>query len=146
MTKIVMRRRTVPNIGELRTPAWLCTTVERPDADVSTIKERPGVFPCHARVRNMRPDQIMDFLAVFSTQDKPPSHEITIRYPPDVKVDIHHWIYTDEGDAQVWYKVQSVEGHAQRFLFLNCSIDTINDVRTDPATQRPPPAWETPEV
>lgn len=148
MPRINLRRHSQPAIGEMRDLVWVCTTVERPDDDVSTIKTRPGVFQCHARIRNMRPDQIMDYLAVFGTQDKPPSIEITIRYPPDVKVDLNHWVYRETGDATTWYKVRSVEdlGNVQRFLILNCSIDVVNDVRTDPATQRPPPVWETPTM
>jgi len=144
MARIILRRRTVPTIGQLRDLVWICTTVERPDADVSTIKERPGVFQAHARIHNLRPDQIMDYMAVFGSQEKPPSVEIAIRYPPDVKVDLHHWVYRQTGDALIWYRVQTVEdvGGVQRWLFLDCSIDTINDLRTDPVTQRPPPVWE----
>src|ERR1700745_1952364 len=38
------------------------------------------------------------------------------------------------GDAKIWYKVRSVEdlGNVQRFLVLNCNIDTVNDARNDP--------------
>jgi len=148
MSRIVLRRRTVPEIGQLRDLVWVCTTTERPDDDVSTIKERPGVFMCHARIRNLRPDQIMDYLAVFGTQGKPPTIEIAIRFPLDVKIDLHHWVYRKTGDARIWYKVRSVEdiGGAQRFLFLDCSIDVVNDIRSDPATQESPPVWETPEA
>lgn len=145
MAKINLRRRSVPSIGALRDIVWICTTIERPDEDVSTIKERPGVFRCHARIRTMRPDQIMDFMAVFGTQDRA-TVEITIRYPPDTKIDLNHWVYRETGDAKIWYKVRSVEdlGGVHLFLLLNCSIDTLNDRRSDPATQRPPPSWEEP--
>jgi len=148
MPKIILRRRTVPNIGELRDFVWVCTTTERPDDDVSTIRKRPGVFGCHARIRNLKPDQIMDYVAVFGTEVKPPTIEITIRYPPDAKIDVRHWVYRKTGDARIWYKVRTVEdaGGVQRFLFLDCSIDTVFDVRSDPATQALPPMWEDPEV
>jgi len=148
MPKIVLRRRSAPEIGEMRDIVWVCTTVERPDDDVSTIKRRPGVFECHARIRSLRPDQIMDYQAVFGTEGKPPTKEITIRYPPDARVDVNHWVYQKTGDARIWYKVRTVEdvGNVQRFLFLDCSIDTVFDDRTDPATQQNPPVWETPEA
>jgi len=147
MSGISLRRRTVPDIGEMRDLVWVCTTTERPDDDVSTIKERRGVFACHARIRNLRADQIMDYQAVFGTEARP-TIEITIRNPPDVKVDLNHWVYRKTGDARIWYKVRSVEdvGGAQRFLFLDCSIDKVFNERTDPATQQSPPVWETPEV
>jgi len=146
MPRVTLRRRGIPEVSELRDIVWICTTTERPDDDVSTIKERPGVFEAHARIRNLRPDQILDYMAVFGTQDKPPSVEIAIRYPPDVKIDLHHWVYRETGDTPAWYRVRSVEdiSNAQRWLFLNCSLDTIKDVRTDPVTQQPPPVWETP--
>lgn len=145
MAKINLRRRSVPTIGALRDLVWVCTTVERPDEDVSTLKTRPGVFHCHARIRNMRPDQIMDYIAVFGSEDRP-TIEVCIRYPPDVKVDLNHWVYRETGDARIWYKVRSVEdlGDVHRFLLLNCSIDWVNDARSDPATQQPPPTWEVP--
>jgi hypothetical protein len=145
---ISLRRRTVPAIGEMRDLVWVCTTTERPDDDVSTIKERPGVFRCNARIRNLRADQILDYQAVFGSQDKPPTIEITIRYPPDVKVDLNHWVYRESSDAQTWYKVRNVwdVGNVQRFLFLDCSIDTVNDIRTDVATQQRAPVWETPSM
>ena len=146
MARINLRRHTVPTVGELRDLVWVCTTLERPDADVSTIKRRPGVFRAHARIRNIRPDEIMDYQAVFGTEDKPPTIEITIRYPPDVKVDLNHWVYRETGDAKIWYKVRRVEdvGNAGLFLFLYCSIDQVNDRRSDPATQQSPPHWEDP--
>ena len=52
------------------------------------------------------------------------------------------------GDAKIWYKVRSVEdlGNVQRFLVLNCNIDTVNDARNDPVTQEPPPVWEMPDT
>jgi hypothetical protein len=147
MPRINLRRRTVPSIGELRHIVWICTTTERPDEWVSTIRERPGVFRCHARIRNMLPDQILDYRAVFGSQDAPTT-EIIIRFPPDVKVDLNHWVYREDGPAKMWLKVRSVEdlGNAGRFLILRCSIDTVNDVRTDKVTQELPPTWEMPSV
>lgn len=145
MAKINLRRRSVPTIGAMRDTVWICTTLERPDDDISTIKERPGVFKCHARLRNLRPDQIMDYMAVFGTQDRP-TIEICIRYPPDCKIDLGHWVYLQTGDAKIWLKVRSVEdlGYVHLFLLLNCSIDTVNDRRSDPATQKSPANWEVP--
>src|SRR5215469_9524676 len=128
MPRINLRRRSVPTIGELRHLVWVCTTTERPDEFVSTIRERPGVFCCHARIRNMQPDQILDYRAVFGSDDAP-TKEITIRVPPDCKVDLNHWVYLDSGPAKIWHKVRGVEdmGAAGRFLILRCSIDTVKD-------------------
>lgn len=149
MPKITLKRRSVwiPEASELRDLVWVCTTVEKPDDDVSTIVRRPGVIKVHARIRQLRPDQIMDYQAVFGTQDPPPTVEITIRMPPDVKVDLNHWVYRITGHAQIWYKVRNTEdlGGVGRYLIMNCNIDTVNDVRNDPATQEPPPFWEVPE-
>jgi len=147
MPKINLRRRSIPAIGEMRDVVWVCTTVERPDDFVSTIVERPGVMRVHARVRDLRPDQILDFQAVFGSENSP-TKEITIRAPPDVKVDLGHWVYRETGFAKIWHRVRSVEdlGEVQRFLILRCSVDTVNDARTDPVTQQPPPVWERPDV
>lgn len=132
----------------MRDLVWVCTTTERPDDDISTIVRRPGVFLCHARIINLSPDQILDYQAVDGSSDPPPRIEITIRYPPDVRVDIGHWCYRETGDAKIWYKVRDVEdlGNVRRFLSLRCNIDVVNDRRIDPVTQRPPPVWLTPEM
>jgi len=147
MPRINLRRRVAPTIGELRHVVWVCTTTERPDSNVSTLVDRPGVFRCMARIRNLRADQILDYKAVFGSEEAP-TKEITIRVPPDVKVDLNHWIFREDGPAQMWMKVRTVEdlGEVGRFLVLHCSIDTVNDVRSDPATQEPPPLWETPSM
>ena len=49
--------------------------------------------------------------------------------------------------AETWYKVRTVEdmGGVHRFLVLMCTVETINDRRSDPATQPPPPVWERPD-
>lgn len=145
MPRINLRRRSQPRIGEMRDLVWVCTTVEKPDDDVSTVVERPGVFRAHARVRSMRPDEIMDYMAVFGSQDRA-TVEVTVRYPPDCKIDLGHWIYSEGDDTKTWLKVRGVTdmGNAHRFLILACSIDTVNDRRSDPATQQPPPIWEVP--
>jgi len=147
MPRINLRRRVAPSIGELRHVVWVCTTTERPDNFVSTIVERPGVFRCMARIRSLAPDQILDYQSVFGTTDMP-TKEVTIRVPPDAKIDLNHWIYREDGPAKIWMKVRSVEdlGEVGRFLIMRCSIDTINDVRTDPVTQEPPPIWEQPSM
>lgn len=125
----------------------VCATVERPDDFVSTIIERPKIFAAHARIRNLKPDQILDYKAVFGDADTA-TVEITIRYPPDAKIDIGHWIYRKAAPEtlKIWYKVRSIEdiGEVQRFLALRCSIDTVKDARTDPVIQRSPPQWEDP--
>lgn len=148
VTKIDLRRRKAPDVGELRETVIVCTTVERPDLNVSTIVNRPGVFRCHARIMSLKAEQIMDYKAVFGTEHAPPTVAITIRFPPDVKIDLNHWVYCDDGIAKTWYKVRSVEdlGNVKRFLTLNCSIDVVDDVRSDPATQESPPAFETPDL
>jgi hypothetical protein len=138
----------VPAIGDLRNLVWIATTVERPDpATPSTIVNRPGVFQTHARIRNLRPYQILNYQAVFGSE-RIPTIEVTIRNPPDVKVDLNHWVYRENGPAQFWYKVRSTEdlGAAGRWLVLNCSIDEVRDQRTDPATQEPPSRWEDPST
>jgi len=150
MPKIDLRRRSAPSVGQLRDVVWVCTTVERPDDFVSTIVERPGVIRVHARIRFMRPETIWNYQAVFGDQDTP-TREITIRCPPDVKIDLNHWVYQEGNGAcspPTWYKVRSVEdlGGVGRFLILRCSVDTVKDARTDVVTQQPPPVWETPAM
>lgn len=147
MPRISLRRRGQPSIGELRDLVWVCTTVERPDDFVSTIVQRPGVFQCHARIRDLRYDQILDYMSVFGDENTP-TKQITIRVPPDARVDLGHWVYRESGDAKIWYKVRGVEdmGEVHRFLILTCSVDVVNDRRIDPQTQEPPPVWETPDM
>lgn len=126
---------------------WICTTTERPDDDVSTIKERPGVFRCHAAIRSIRPEQILNYQAVFGDENAP-SKEVIVRMPPDVKVDLNHWVYRECGAySKMWMKVRSVEDIDElgKFLLMRCSIDTVLDERSDPATQPLPPTWETPD-
>jgi hypothetical protein len=148
MAKIDLRRRKAPEVGAMRDRVIICTTVERPDEDVSTIVERPGVFECQANILNLKPDQILDYKAVFGTEGPAPTIQITIRYPWDAKIDLNHWVYRKTGDTPAWYKVRSVEdlGGVGRFLVLYCSIDVVNDTRNDPVTQEPPPVWETPDI
>jgi head-tail adaptor len=141
----VKRRVSVPEIGELNKRVWVCTTVEKPDMNVSTIKRRPGVIEVHARIRPLRGQEILDYQAVLGEENKPTT-EITIRDPPDVKVDIRHWIYHEGLYARTWYKVRTVEdlGGVGLYLLMRCSVDQILDVRSDPATQETPRRWEDP--
>jgi hypothetical protein len=148
MPKIDLKlRSTQPAIGSMRQRVVVCTTTERPDEDVSTIVERPGVMPVMSRIRPLRGDDavMLDWRAVFGKENTP-THEITIRCPPDVKVDLNHWVYHSDELGATWYKVRSVEdlGGVHRFLVLLCTLTTVNDARSDPATQSPPPTWENP--
>jgi hypothetical protein len=146
MRRIDLRRRSVPNVADLRDIVWICTTVERPDANVSTIVQRPGVIKVHARILDLRPEIVLNYQAVMGTQHAP-TKAITIRMPPDVKIDLNHWVYQETGFGPIWHKVRSVEdlGGVRRFLEMHCSIETVNDSRRDPATQEAPPKWKTPE-
>ena len=136
-----------PTIAELRELVWVCTTVERPDENVSTIKQRPGVINVRARIRPLSDLEILDYLPIFGQKDKPDT-EIIIRSPPDVKVDARHWVYHESADKVVktWYRVRKTRDMANfnRFLLMLCSVDWINDARSDPATQQLPPRWEDP--
>jgi len=153
LPRIDQRSESVPRIGDLRDVVIVCTTLERPDDFVSTIVERPGVIRVHARVRPLTPQQILDYQTVNPgmgrghAQIKQPSVEITIRVPPDVKVDLHHWVFHRNRYTETWYKVASVKdmGGVQRFLILYCWSEIIRDRRSDPATQELPPKFEVPE-
>jgi len=145
-------RRRAPQVGALRSRVTVCTTVERPDGDVSTIVDRPGVIQVHASVRPLRGVEILNWKAVYgvftsATAAPTPSHEIVLRDPPDVKIDINHWVFCRDRFSETWYKVRTVEdmGGVHRFLVLMCTVETINDRRSDPATQPPPPVWERPD-
>lgn len=129
----------------MRDLIWLCTTVERPDANVSTIVERPGVIKVHARILPLTFEQILNYQAVMGSQNAV-TREVAIRNPPDVKVDKNHWVYKITGPDPMWMKVVGVTNirGAGRFLLLHCSVETVNDKRSDPATQESPPQWETP--
>ena len=151
MPRIDQRRESVPGIGDLREIVLVCTTVERPDDNVSTIVERPGVIRVHARVRPLEATQMLDYQAVWPAtaggQLKPPSHEITIRTPPDVKIDLNHWVFHADRYAETWYRVRMVKdmGGVRRFTIMLCSPETTRDRRSDPATQESPPVFEVPE-
>lgn len=134
-----------PDIGALRERVVICTTVERPDGDISTIVKRPGVIEVHASVRALRGEEVLNWRAVFASPQAP-NVEITVRVPPDVKIDLNHWVWHTDLYRETWYKVRTVEdlGGVRRFLVLLCSVDTVRDKRGDPATQAPPPTWETP--
>lgn len=141
-------RRTPPNIGNLRELVVVSTMIERPDGDVSTIVLRPGVIRVNARVLPITDIEVLNYLAVFGTELKPPSVEIAIRYPPDISIGINHWVYHQDKHVNVdtWYRVRTLEDlrGIHRFLMLGCSIDGIRDHRRDPATQPAPPKWRTP--
>jgi len=149
---VPVARDKAPAIGELRHRVIICTTVEKPDGDVSTIVGRPGVIEVHARITPLRGDEVLDYKAVagvFRTSIRVnPTYEFVIRTPPDVKIDMNHWIYWDDGIAASWYRVRLIEdiGMVRRFMALQCTLDTTNDRRSDPATQRSPEQWETPDM
>ena len=144
-SSVQVTKRRLPSAGELRELVWVCTTVERPDMNVSTIKRRPGVIHVRARIRPLSGAMILDYQAVFGEAEKPTT-EITIRMPLDVKVDVRHWVFHRTPLHETWYKVRTVEdmGGQQRFLMMRCSIDQVFDVRSDPATQQTPPRWDDP--
>ena len=140
-----------PQLGELREQVIVATTVEKPDGDVSTMTLRPGVIRVFARIRPLRPSQIYAWLAVFDQFARggvQPTHEITIRWPPDIKIDLNHWCYANDKHTGIrtWYRINSTEdlGGVHRFLVLYCSIDAIDDPRSDPATQLRAPVWRSP--
>jgi len=147
-------RRKSPSVGSLTSRVTVCTTLERPDGDVSTLVDRPGVIQVHASVRPLRGVEVLNWKAVTEvysglggTRGAAPTHEIVIRDPPDVKVDLNHWVFCRDRYSETWYKVRFVEdmGGVHRFLTLLCTIETVKDRRSDPATQPLPPTWETPD-
>lgn len=140
-----------PRLGELRDLVVICTMLEKPDGEVSTIVTRPGVIQVHARVRPVRGEKFLDYQAVFVGMGRrlgPPTHEVTIRTPPDVNVDLGHWVYHCDPFRETWYRVRTVEdiGGAHRFTVLLCAPETIRDRRSDRATQESPPVWEVPNM
>jgi len=141
----------VPTLGQLRDIVVVCATVERPDGEVSTIVKRPGVIQVHARVRPLKGEMLLDYQAVFGGGVRAlrlPTHEITIRTPPDVKIDLGHWVYHCDRVAETWYRVRTVEdvGGAHRFTTMLCAPEIVRDRRSDPATQQSPPQWEVPDM
>jgi hypothetical protein len=154
MPRIDQRRESIPQIGDLRDAVVICTTIEKPDNNVSTIVDRPDVIHVHARVRPLEATQILDYQAVWpgmgrgqgGGQLKLPSHEIVIRTPPDVKIDLNHWVFHRDQYTATWYRVRMTKdmGGVRRFLVLLCSIETMLDVRTDPVTQELPPHFDFP--
>lgn len=139
MTRIDTKRRKQPSIGELRSKAIVCTWIEVPDDDISVVVVRPGVFRCMAKVLPVRGSTVLDYQAVWG--NKAPTHEITLRVPQDVHLALNHWVYIDDTVTKTWYRIRNIEdlGGANRFLILLCSIDTLKDARSDPATQQSPP-------
>ena len=145
--RINLLKRTVPRIGELNKRLIICTTIERPDEDVSTIVERPGVFRVHGRVRAIKGEEVLAWKGVFDTAQVP-TQEVTIRVPPDVHLDIGHWVFVSDRYRESWLKVRTIDdlGGAHRFVVLLCTIETLRDRRSDPATQSMPPVFERPTM
>lgn len=136
-------RRQKPSIGDLSARVIVCTWVERPDADISVIKTRPGVFSCQARIISIKGSTVLDYQTVWG--ENAPTHEIVIRSPPDVVVALNHWIYHDDaGGRKVWYRIRNVE-ETGGYVVMLCNIDTYDDSRTDLATQSPDPQFEEPK-
>lgn len=144
MPSIDTRRRKQPSIGDLRSRAIVCTWMETPDADISVVVSRPGVFTCNARVLPVRGSTVLDYQAAWGA--KAPTHEITIRVPLDVQVALNHWVYVDDTTTKTWFRIINIEdlGGAGRFLVLLCAIDTLKDLRSDPATQTSAPNFMEP--
>lgn len=144
MSKIATARRRQPSLGQLSQRVVVCTWVEHPDEDISVILTRPGVYECHARVLPIRGATVLDYQTAWGPAA--PEFEITIRNPPDVQIALNHWIYDPGSVTKSWYRIRNVEdlGGVGRFLVLLCSIDTFDDARSDPATQRRNPAFEDP--
>lgn len=145
MPSIKTGRRKQPAIGDLRDAAYICTWVERPDDDISVVVRRPGVFTCMAKVLPVRGSQVMDYQVIWG--EKAPTHEVTIRCPPDVHLALNHWIYVETKFGRTWYRIRNIEdlGGVRRFYVILCSQDTIDDNRTDPATQLSDPVFEVPD-
>lgn len=145
MPRIDLTRHNVPTIGSLRQQVVVCCTLERPDEDVSTIVTRPGVFKAHARVRPIKGEQVLAWKGVFATAQVP-TEEVTLRCPPDVAIDLGHWVYVTDHFRERWLKVREVEdlGGVRRFVILLCTVETVRDRRADPVTQPAPPVWERP--
>ena len=144
-------RAMAPPLGSMRDKVIICTMLERPDGEVSTIVTRPGVIQVQARIRPLKGETFLDYQAVWgggATRLRPPSHEVTIRTPPDVKIDLGHWVYHCDRLAETWYRVRTVEdiGGQHRFTVLLCAPEVIRDRRSDPATQQSPPQWEVPDM
>lgn len=147
MTRIVTSKRSQPDIGLMRDTVIVCTTVEVPDADVSTIVQLPGVIKVKASVIPLRGDTILNYKAVdISGKGVVPSTQITIRTPPDVKIDLNHKIYHLGRYGPTWYNVDTVEdlGGAGRFTVMLCSVTYVKDKRSDPVTQPQQPEWRVP--
>lgn len=128
-----------PSIGELRDRVVVCTWTETPDNDISVVVKRPGVYSCNARVLPLRGSKILDYQTAFG--EKAPTHEITMRVPLDVHLALNHWIFCQNKFSQTWYRVANIEdvGGVHRWISLLCYVDTVDDKRSDPATQQSPP-------
>jgi hypothetical protein len=147
VTKITTRKRRKPEIGALRDPVILCMTTEIPDQDVSTIKDNPAVMRVMASIVPLRGDTVLNYKAVMlNGKNQPPTVQITIRTPPDVKIDLNHKIYHLGKYGETWYNIDTVEdlGGAYRFAVMLCSVEWVRDRRSDPATQPQKPEWPTP--
>lgn len=146
MPKIDTSAHKRPSIGQMRDWIVVCTTIEKPVGEVEVLLTRPGVFDCHARVLPLRGEKILDYQSVLGSENTP-SHEITLRTPLDVRIDIRHWIYHQDRFAAAWYRVMSVEdlGGVNRFTVLLVARDTVVDKRADPVTQKFPVYAETPD-
>jgi hypothetical protein len=147
VTRLTSRRK--PDIGLMRDPVIVCTQVEIPDQDVSTIVDNPAVIKVMASVVPLRGETILNYKAVdLGEKGRQPTTRITIRTPPDVKIDLNHKVYHLGKYGPTWYNVETVEdlGGAYRFTVMLCSVEVVRDKRSDPATQPQKPQWDTPTV
>jgi hypothetical protein len=61
-----------------------------------------------------------------------------------VKIDKRHWLFCRDQYAETWYQViytDDMQG-VHRFLILYCGLETVKDLRSDPAVQELPPEHE----
>ena len=138
------RRRKQPALGDLRHRVKLCAWLERPDADVSVIRERPPVAEVWASIKARRAWQEFGQNA-DGGDDQLATHEIVIRTPSDILITSQFWVFGRSEARDQWWKVLRTEPYdwdTGSFLKLICAAREFRDRRADPVAVQQVPGDE----
>lgn len=132
-------------IGKMRHRVLVCAWIEEPDADVSILRERPGVFEAYASIKPRKATRVFESRVAYGDENTP-THEIIIRYPNDVMINSQNWIYEESKGVKRWFRVHAIEDVDERQCYLKLLVrqTEVKDPRRDPVIQKENVDFEVP--
>lgn len=128
------------SIKDLRHKVWLCSAQDVIVAPGEIEIARQPVLWASARIQPKRGQQFAASGFAAHDEAEKPSHEITIRFRPDVDIHSTAWLYEERlQSGRRWYKVlDHHESECGRWVFLRCRL--VEKGVTAPPPSAPAPA------